>query len=87
MQEVEQFFNKYRKLITGAAAAESELKALREATINSSLGPQEFQSRYDALVSSMKEDIGRKQKMLTNPQAPNGNAPMKVGKYNVEVMQ
>lgn len=64
LQEVEQFFNQYRKLITGAAAAERELQALREATINSSLGPQEFQARYDALVSSLEADIGRKMEQL-----------------------
>lgn len=83
MQEVEQFFNKYRKLITGAAAAESELIALRKATLNGELGPQEFQKRYDALISQMRDDIARKQTQLGGAK-PTGNAPMKVGRFTVE---
>lgn len=74
LMEVEQFFNQYRKLITGAAAAEKELAALREATINGKLGPQEFMSRYDRLVSGLRADVARKQKQLggspENPNAP-----------------
>lgn len=57
LQEVEQFFNQYRKQITGAAAAVQELEALKKAVINSDLGPQEFQARYDALVNSIEQGL------------------------------
>lgn len=59
LQSVEQYFNEYRKYITGAAAAQSELEALKKAVINSELGPQEFQSRYNALVEKVSADIQR----------------------------
>lgn len=70
LMEVEQFFNQYRKLITGAAAAEKELAALREATINGKLGPQEFMARYDRLVAGLRSDVERKQKQLGGGAAP-----------------
>jgi hypothetical protein len=59
LQEVDQWFNAYRKLITGAAAAEKELEQLKKAVINSELGPQEFEARYKGLIDIIQADIDR----------------------------
>lgn len=75
LQDVELFFNKYRKLITGAAAAEKELQDLKKAVINADIGPQEFTQRRDTLISSMENDIARKTRRL----AGSGDAAGKVG--------
>lgn len=70
LTQVEQFFNAYRHMITGAAAAEKELQALKKATINNELGPQAFWARYNQLVNSMESDITRYQQRLGAPQLP-----------------
>lgn len=70
LQDVEQFFNAYRKLITGAAAAEKELASLKKAVINSDLGPQEFQARYDGLINMLEADIARNSERLAPGGAP-----------------
>jgi len=44
--DVKQFFNRYRKEITGAAAAEKELKDLQNSIVNIDLGPQAFRSAF-----------------------------------------
>lgn len=56
-----QFFNQYRKEITGAAASEKELEQLVEALFSDDLGPLEFQSRFDEFItkSMMNLDANR----------------------------
>lgn len=51
LNSVEQFFNTYRKDITGAAAAEKELERLRASFINSDLSPSQFKGALDQLLS------------------------------------
>lgn len=43
-QQVEQEFNEYRRLITGAAASVQELDALRKSMFNSDMSPTQFQA-------------------------------------------
>lgn len=43
---VNQFFNQYRKLITGAAASEKELAGLKESILNTDQSPEQFESAY-----------------------------------------
>lgn len=43
-QQVEQEFNEYRRLITGAAASVQELDALRKSMFNSDMSPSQFQA-------------------------------------------
>lgn len=50
LNSVEQFFNTYRKDITGAAAAEKELKMLRDSFINGDLAPSQFKGALDQLL-------------------------------------
>lgn len=64
LQDVDQFFNAYRKEITGAAAAQQELEALKKAVINTDLGPQEFERRLDALYTSIQSDLEAKVRTL-----------------------
>lgn len=59
---VKQMFNAYRHMITGAAAAETELKRLESAYINDKLSYTEFNSRMGALESKFKRDIARYKK-------------------------
>jgi hypothetical protein len=54
---VEQFFNQYRKQITGAAASEKELAKLRETFINGDLGPQAFESRLNAIMGRVETEL------------------------------
>ena len=44
---IEQEFNKYRKEITGAAAAMSEIEMLKESFMNSDLSYEEFTAAFD----------------------------------------
>lgn len=64
IQDVDQFFQEYRKYITGAAAAQREIEDLKKASLDSSLGPTEFQARYNNLMSKMRSEIDRKKQQL-----------------------
>jgi hypothetical protein len=50
-QNVNQFFNAYRKDITGAAASMLELSSLKKAIFNTDLSPEEFQAAFDEFKS------------------------------------
>lgn len=51
---IEQAYNAYRKLITGAAASNLELKQLRETYLNTDLGFTAFQARLDSLIEKIE---------------------------------
>jgi hypothetical protein len=55
--EVNQFFNQYRKEITGAAASEKELEQLKESILNPDTGPQEFKAAYDQFVVKVRKQL------------------------------
>jgi hypothetical protein len=46
-QDVNKFFNAYRKEITGAAASVQELESLKKAVFNEDLSPVEFEAAFD----------------------------------------
>jgi hypothetical protein len=54
--EVNQFFNKYKKEITGAAASEQEMIDLRNSIFNEDLGPEEFMSAYNQFKDKARKN-------------------------------
>jgi hypothetical protein len=54
---VKQFFNQYRKEITGAAASEKELEQLVQSLFSEDLGPQEFKARFDEFWSKAEANL------------------------------
>jgi hypothetical protein len=63
-QGVEREFNSYRKLITGAAAAVSELKDLQKAIINTKLSPSEWKGAMESYKGELKRAIRLRNKYL-----------------------
>jgi len=61
---VEQFFNKYRKEITGAAAGEKELADLKKSSLNEDMSPSELMGALDQLVSKYTSDAEFKKNVL-----------------------
>ena len=59
-----QVFNSYRKLITGAAAAEKEMKDLEASIFNINQGPVAFRASLDALYDDMQRGLRIKRKLL-----------------------
>jgi len=64
LQNIEDFFNQYRKEITGAAAAFKELALLKTALLGNLIGPQEFNARISNLLKNARQDIARSQDTL-----------------------
>lgn len=65
-QLVTQSFNAYRKLVTGAAAAEQELKRLEKSYLNGEMGPIEAASGLDALAMKYNQDYARAKSAFSN---------------------
>lgn len=63
-QNVNREFNAYRKEITGAAAAVSELEALKEAIINMDLSPTEFESALAEYRRGVARSLRLKRRLL-----------------------
>lgn len=55
--EVNQFFNQYRKDITGAAASEKELEQLKDSILNEDMGPAEFKAAYDQFNAKIRKNL------------------------------
>jgi hypothetical protein len=64
--KVNREFNLYRKLITGAAAAEQELADLKKATINEDLGPVEFEAALEVYQEELQRGLRLKRSLLRN---------------------
>lgn len=62
--QVERFFNRYRKQITGAAASIQELQALRQATLSGELGPAAFHARLNSMLDQAQADVARRRATL-----------------------
>jgi len=60
---VRQFFNAYRKEITGAAASVKELELLMESMFNADRDPVTFQRTYNEFVSKVKRNLELNQQM------------------------
>lgn len=56
-QATGRLFNAYRKEVTGAAAAVSELKLLMQDFLNKDMGPAEFKASYESFVSLIEQQI------------------------------
>jgi hypothetical protein len=63
-QNVEQVFNKYRKDITGAAAALAELDRLKQAVINTDQSPREFEAAMSEFSQALKRGLDIKKDLL-----------------------
>jgi hypothetical protein len=65
-QDVDREFNSYRKAITGAAAAVQELESLKDAVINTDLGPAEFEAAFETYLAELQRGIEIKRGLLRN---------------------
>ncbi len=63
-QRVNQFFNSYRKLITGAAASVQELASLKKAVLNTDQSPTEFKAAYDDMVQGYQRSLRINNRLL-----------------------
>lgn len=54
---VKQFFNQYRKEITGAAASVQELQQLVDALFSPELGPKEFKAKFDEFQKKVELNL------------------------------
>jgi len=61
---VDQFFNQYRKDITGAAASVQELDRLKESIFNSDMSPTEFKASFGAFREKLGRGLALKQQLL-----------------------
>lgn len=61
---VEQFFNLYRKEITGAQAAVAELDRLKKSMLNVDQDPVSFQASLDVAIDEMKRGLRLKRRFL-----------------------
>lgn len=64
VENLEQFFNKYRKRITGAQAAMKEITMLRESILNKKIGPTQFRASLDNIFKKVKLGIRQRRMML-----------------------
>ena len=64
VEGVEQVFNQYRKLITGAQAAMKEITMLRDSILNKKLSPSEFQYSFDRYMGQIKRSLRIKRMLL-----------------------
>lgn len=53
---INQFFNQYRKEITGAAASEKEMQMLMDSMFNKDLGPEAFKSTFEQFKAKAKKN-------------------------------
>lgn len=57
INSIEQFFNQYRKEITGAAASVQELDRLKKSMLNADMSPTEFQAAYQQFVKTAQRQL------------------------------
>ena len=63
-KRVKQFFNQYRKDITGAQASEKEIKILEDSFLSMSFSPTEFKAAMEGLRAKAKLEIELNKMML-----------------------
>ncbi len=61
-----QFFNQYRKEITGAVASEQEMQALLESIMNEKQGPHEFRASFDQFMEFAEANLKANKAAATN---------------------
>lgn len=62
--EIDQYFNAYRKSITGAAASEQELKMLKDSVINGDLSWPEFQASLGQIIDKTNRELRLERRLL-----------------------
>lgn len=62
---VDQFFNIYRKQITGAQASVQELNLLKESLLNTSQTPAEFQASFKTAMDFLQRGLEAKKSLLS----------------------
>lgn len=62
--QINREFNLYRKMITGAAAAEKELEDLKKATINEDLSPAQFEAAFEIYQEELSRGLRLKRKLV-----------------------
>jgi len=75
-ENVEQVFNTYRKLITGAQAAIKEIEMLRESILNKKLTPSELDASYNRYVNQIERQVALKRMMLSGNMDERNIGPM-----------
>lgn len=65
VENLEKFFNAYRKEITGAQAAIQELELLRDSILNRKLTPSEFEASWQNAVDTLTERINLLEELKT----------------------
>ena len=75
IESLEQFFNVYRKEITGAQAAMKELAMLRDSILNKKVTPTEFEYSFKRSMKITKRAI-RIKRMLLSQGIPEGSKEM-----------
>lgn len=89
--KIKEFFNAYRKEITGAAAAVQELADLEKATLAFDLTPLEFENRFEGVDSAARRELRAKLDVLQNgvridnPSQTNASNALQVGRFTVQV--
>ena len=63
-ENINRFFNQYRKEITGAAASVQELSSLKKAMFNEDLSPAEFEASFNEFKSSVLRNQRLHRKLL-----------------------
>lgn len=63
-QQVNQFFNDYRKLITGAAASIQEMEDLKKAIFNTDQSPTQFQESYQQFREKLARGLRLRNRLL-----------------------
>lgn len=64
--QLDQFFNDYRRSITGAAAAFAEIQDLKRSSLNSDLSPSQFVKMYHSTVNSLTKKMEDTARDLNN---------------------
>lgn len=73
-----QKFNLYRKNITGAAAAEKELKDLEESFMSGKMGPTEFKAAFNSWANRVQEALGTNTSFLVGGLPTDGVEPVQI---------
>ncbi len=65
MARANQYFDQYKKMISGAAVAASEMKQLRESIANPDMSPQKFERVLSDTISFMERSIAYRKRLLS----------------------
>lgn len=84
LNSVEQFFNEYKHEITGAAAAEKEIKQIRKSFLNGDMSPSQFQGALDQLLVKYTSEAEFNKNILNKGLDTSPDDIKKYLEYNME---